>query len=57
VRDALERLRLVRTESVGPVTYRKMLSRFASPAEALDALPALARAGGACHPATHPGNS
>ena len=46
MRDELERLRLVRTESVGPVTYRKLLSRFASPAEALDALPALARAGG-----------
>ncbi|HUM08860.1 MAG TPA: DNA-processing protein DprA [Acidocella sp.] len=46
MKDELERLRLVRTESVGPVTYRKLLSRFASPTEALDALPALARAGG-----------
>ncbi|MBB5372379.1 DNA-processing protein DprA [Acidocella aromatica] len=46
MREKLERLRLVRTESVGPVTYRRLLARFPSPAEALDALPALARAGG-----------
>ena len=43
---ALQRLRLVRTESVGPVTYRRLLARFPTPEEALDALPALARAGG-----------
>jgi DNA processing protein len=36
----------VRTESVGPVTYRRLLARFSTPAEALEALPALARAGG-----------
>ncbi len=46
MREDLERLRLVRTESVGPVTYRRLLARFPTPAEALDALPALARAGG-----------
>ena len=46
MKNILERLRLVRTESVGPVTYRRLLSRFATPAEALDALPALARSGG-----------
>ena len=44
--DLLDRLRLVRTEGVGPVTYRRLLDRYASPAEALDALPGLARAGG-----------
>jgi DNA processing protein len=43
---ALGHLRLVRTESVGPITYRRLLARFSTPAEALDALPALARAGG-----------
>lgn len=44
--DLVDRLRLIRSESVGPITYRRLLERYASPAEALDALPALARAGG-----------
>jgi DNA processing protein len=43
---ALDHLRLVRTESVGPITYRRLLARFSTPAEALAALPELARAGG-----------
>ena len=42
----LDRLRLARTESVGPVTYRRLMERFSSPAEALAALPELARIGG-----------
>lgn len=42
----LDRLRLARTESVGPVTYRRLMARFSSPAEALAALPELARIGG-----------
>jgi DNA processing protein len=42
----IDRLRLVRTESVGPITYRRLLARFETPAEALSALPALARSGG-----------
>ncbi len=42
----IDRLRLVRTESVGPITYRRLLSRFETPAEALAALPELARTGG-----------
>jgi DNA processing protein len=41
-----DRLRLIRTESVGPVTYRRLMARFATPREALAALPDLARAGG-----------
>ena len=48
--DVVERLRLVRTEGVGPITYKRLLDRFRSPAEALDALPALARAGGRASP-------
>jgi DNA processing protein len=44
--ENLDRLRLVRTESVGPVTYRRLMARFATPAEALRALPELAKAGG-----------
>jgi DNA processing protein len=44
--DRIDRLRLVRCEGVGPVTYRRLLERYGSPAAALDALPGLARAGG-----------
>jgi DNA processing protein len=44
--DALDRLRLARSEGVGPVSYRRLLSRYASAAAALQALPALAQAGG-----------
>ena len=44
--DLIDRLRLVRTEGVGPITYRRLLDRYPDPAAALDALPALARAGG-----------
>ena len=43
--DQIDRLRLVRTEGVGPVTYRRLLERYQTPAAALDALPRLARAG------------
>ncbi|MDI3309334.1 MAG: DNA-processing protein DprA [Acetobacteraceae bacterium] len=46
LQDARDRLRLARTEGVGPVTYRRLLRRFGSAAAALDALPHLARAGG-----------
>ena len=44
--ETLDRLRLARTDGVGPVTYRRLLRRYATAAEALDALPGLARAGG-----------
>jgi DNA processing protein len=44
--DPVGRLRLARTEGVGPVTYRRLLDRFGTPAAALEALPRLARAGG-----------
>ncbi len=46
----LHRLRLTRTESVGPITYRRLLDRFPDPAEALAALPDLARMGGRAAP-------
>ncbi len=42
----VNRLRLARAEGVGPITYRRLLRRYRDPAEALDALPRLARAGG-----------
>ena len=41
-----DRLRLARTEGVGPVAYRRLMARFGTAAEALAALPDLARAGG-----------
>ena len=44
--DRTDHLRLIRTEGVGPVTYRRLIERFHTPAAALDALPRLARAGG-----------
>jgi DNA processing protein len=44
--DAIDRLRLARTEGVGPVGYRRLLARYGAAAEALAALPGLARAGG-----------
>lgn len=54
--DLIARLRLIRTERVGPVSFRQLVARFGSAAAALDALPDLAaRAGGAplrpCPPA------
>ena len=53
--DTLDRLRLVRTEGVGPITYRRLADRYASAAEALDALPGLARVGGRAAPLRVPG--
>jgi DNA processing protein len=44
--DAVDRLRLARAEGVGPVAYRRLLSRYGSATTALEALPELARAGG-----------
>jgi DNA processing protein len=42
----IDHLRLIRTEGVGPVTYRRLLDRYRSPTAALDALPRLTRAAG-----------
>jgi DNA processing protein len=44
--EIVDHLRLARAEGVGPLTYRKLMRRYGSAAAALDALPALARAGG-----------
>lgn len=49
--DAVARLRLIRTPSIGPVGYRQLLARFGSAAAAIDALPDLARRGGGRTPA------
>lgn len=39
-------LRLARAENVGPVTFRELVARYGEPADALAALPDLARRGG-----------
>lgn len=44
--ERLDRLRLIRSEHVGPVTFRQLLARFGSAGAALEALPDLARKGG-----------
>ena len=48
--DRIAHLRLIRTEGVGPITYRRLVERYHTPAAALDALPRLARAGGKTAP-------
>ncbi len=48
--ERIDRLRLARTEGVGPITYRRLLDRFPNAAEAIAALPRLARAGGRSSP-------
>jgi DNA processing protein len=44
--DRIAILRLIRTEGIGPVTFHKLIERYATPAAALDAVPDLARRGG-----------
>ena len=44
--EKIDRLRLIRTENVGPVTFRRLLERFGSAGDALAALPELACRGG-----------
>jgi DNA processing protein len=44
--NLVDRLRLVRSPGIGPVTYRQLLARFGSSAAALAAVPDLAARGG-----------
>ena len=44
--DLVDRLRLVRSPGIGPVTFRQLLRRFGSAGAALEAVPDLARRGG-----------
>ncbi|WP_404713130.1 DNA-processing protein DprA [Sphingomonas sp. MMS24-J13] len=48
--DTLARLRLIRTRSIGPISYFQLLQRFGSAQSALDAIPDLARRGGGTLP-------
>ncbi len=44
--DRLDRLRLIRSANIGPITYFQLLQRFGSAGAALDAIPQLASRGG-----------
>ena len=44
--DQFDRLRLIRSPNIGPVTYRQLISRFGSATVALEALPDLVMRGG-----------
>ena len=44
--ERFARLRLARTDQIGPVTFRQLLERFGSAGQALEALPDLTRRGG-----------
>jgi DNA processing protein len=46
IEDLVDRLRLVRSPGIGPVTYRQLIARFGSAPAALAAVPDLARRGG-----------
>src|SRR5437867_2725219 len=45
-------LRLIKSEHIGPATFRTLLNRFGSAPEALAALPQLSRQGGMSRPIT-----
>ncbi len=48
--DLIERIRLIRSPTIGPITYRQLIARFGSARAALDAIPDLARRGGGSSP-------
>jgi DNA processing protein len=50
IEDLVDRLRLLRTPGIGPVTFRQLIMRFGTPAAALAAVPDLARRGGGTAP-------
>ena len=51
IEDLVDRLRLLPTPGIGPVTYRQLIMRFGTAAAALAAVPDLARRGGGKAPA------
>ena len=44
--DQIDRLRLIRSDQIGPITYFQLLARFGSAQAALEAIPELAARGG-----------
>jgi len=55
--DQVDRLRLIRTPRIGPVTFAQLLRRFGSAGRAIAALPDLARAGGGGAPQVPPASA
>ena len=51
IEDLVDRLRLLRTAGIGPVTFRQLVIRFGTASAALAAVPDLARRGGGKAPA------
>ena len=50
IEDLVDRLRLLRTPGIGPVTFRQLIMRFETASAALAAVPDLARRGGGKSP-------
>lgn len=48
--ERIDRLRLIRTESIGPVTFYRLMARFGSATRVLEALPHMAARGGKAKP-------
>lgn len=48
--DRLDKLRLIRSAHIGPISYRQLVSRFGSAAAAIEAIPHLAQRAGGGHP-------
>ena len=48
--DRVDRLRLIRSDNVGPRTFRSLVDHFGTARAALERLPDLARRGGAARP-------
>ena len=48
--DLIDRIRLLRTQGIGPITFHQLLARFGTPSAALAAVPDLARRGGGSAP-------
>ncbi|MEZ5757263.1 MAG: DNA-processing protein DprA [Emcibacteraceae bacterium] len=46
LQEKIARLRLIRTENVGPVTFRQLIERYKTAEKALEMLPELAKRGG-----------
>ncbi len=49
--DLIARIRLIRSQSIGPITFRQLLTRFGTAEAALTAVPDLAARGGGRRPA------
>ncbi len=50
MQEKRDRLRLIRSENVGPITYHRLVERYGGARQALEALPDLSRRGGRAKP-------